>query len=99
MFITDTGQLFGKWQNVLDWLYGKAGNNMNGWQVLYKALGGCDVCNAMWFSILLYPVYLYAGSTFGFASIALNDKFMLVIFGLILAPVITFDILSLRNRE
>lgn len=97
LFVTDTGQLLQKWNDVLDYLYNKSDGKMNIWKVLYKAGGGCDACNAMWFSIILYPVYLYAGSKFGFATLPLNDMFLFFVFWL-LAPFITFDILTLKNK-
>ena len=98
MFITEAGQIFGKWQNVLDWLHEKADSKLNVWQVLYKGLGGCDACNAMWFSLLFYPIYLHMGKLFGFAFIPLNNDFMYWLFWL-LAPFVTLDFLALKNRE
>lgn len=97
LFLIDDGQLLEKWGSVLDYLYNKSGGKMNVWKVLYKAGGGCDACNAMWFSIMFYPIYIYIGSNFGFATLQLNDLFSFFMFWL-LAPFITFDILTLKNK-
>ncbi len=97
LMITEPGQMFEGWQKVLDYLHEKRTTGGFAWELLYKALGGCETCNAMWISIVLYPVYLWAGSAAGFAGMALNDTFVLIALWLI-APAVTLDILRIENK-
>ena len=93
LLLIDLGQMFDFMQSkVLQPLSTKSGK---GWQVLYKALGGCEACNTMWFALLLYPVYYLITSKYGY-NIA-NDIPTLAAFWL-LSPMIAYDILILKNN-
>lgn len=90
-FLTDAGQIFGKWQDVVEWVYNKTGSNF-----IYKALGGCDTCFTMWISILVvYPLYWYFGTKYGF-YIAQDWQTTAALW--LLMPLLTFDIYELKNK-
>ncbi len=98
MFVTDNGQILGRFQNVLDYLHNKSVQTDRFiYELLYKAFGGCETCNAMWISIVLYPLYLFLGWKFGFASYPLSDPLTFVLMWLA-APAITYDILTFKSQ-
>lgn len=49
---TQSGMIFGKWQNVLNKFDEK------GFTVLYKWLGGCEICTSAFFSFLSIGIYM-----------------------------------------
>jgi len=52
LIATQRGQFLGKWQDVLEWLYGKGFKNAE------KLLGGCGMCFAHFMSILMFCIYV-----------------------------------------
>jgi hypothetical protein len=97
--VTEPDQLFGKWQKVLDWLYEKyEATNAFGYELLYKALGGCFICSAMWTSIFIYPLYVSLATKVGLCTLLANSPFWYISFWF-LAPALTLDFLRIKDKN
>ena len=93
LMLIDLGQMFDFIQaKVLQPLSTKSGK---GWQVLYKALGGCEACNTMWFAILLYPIYFLITKQHG---LQIADTWHTIAAFWLLTPMLAYDILILKNN-
>lgn len=90
LFLTERGQMFGGWQDIIEKVYNKTQSNF-----LYKALGGCEDCFTMWLSIVIvYPVYTAIGIKYGF-YIPKDVPTGLLLW--LLMPLLTYDIKTLKN--
>ena len=93
LMLIDIGQMFEFWQaKVLQPLSRKEGKF---YQLLYKASGGCEACNTMWFALILYPVYLLLTSKY---NLQIADDFTTIAAFWLLAPMLAYDFLILKNN-
>lgn len=93
LLLIDLGQMFDFMQaKVLQPLSTKKGAI---WQILYKALGGCEACNTMWFALLLFPVYYLLTKQHG---LQIADTLPALAAFWLLCPMIAYDFLILKNH-
>lgn len=93
LLLIDKGQMFDFMQDyVLQPLSTKPSKAA---QLMYKALGGCEACNTMWFALILFPVYCLI--TYQHNLIIATDLPTLAAFW-VLSPMVAYDLLILKNN-
>lgn len=93
LMLIDIGQMFEFWQAKVLQPLSRMENKFA--QLLYKASGGCEACNTMWFALILFPVYMLLTAQY---ELQIADNIPSVIAFWLLAPMLAYDFLIIKNN-